>query len=390
MLSSSVFGVVVIVMALGFPSAEAITVTVACGGKTGRSGRHKVTIGTDWSVETGHDLELERIASAFGSTISCVDLADRRLPCVRQVWLHRQRLVPPGIRRSRSGVWEVTEPARGCGCLVGGATWQRPDGAAAHVRTLQHWARAFGVDVAACNRLIVSIERATGAAFDGVRRVWPRSEAVHHHLDFAWLWEVGLAPEEVERIHAGLGLGEALTPIGYLYVSSSGAPLEELLPYAADGAEAVCWAASSWLEHRTLTPDARREWFLSRLHWRLISALASGPFTLADVRELAAATGKSLNQSADLLASWLAAGCHPSLAEVIEVCRLVPHGRQAPASGALDAMANGVGAHQLTRIEMGQILVAAGTPTTAIALVARGVRSLGAAVSELAGARSGR
>lgn len=370
-------------MSLAFPSASAITLTVACGGKTGSSGRHRVTVFPDWSVNTGHDLELERIAAAFGSKIGCVDLADHRLPCARQVWLNRQRLVPVGIRRSKDGRWEVASPAHGCSCASRDGAWRRPEEAAAHLRTLQHWARAFGADVAACERLIVSMERATGSAFDGVRHTWPRSPSVFHYTDLEWLWEVGLHPDEVDRIHAGLGLVEPMSAIGYLYVSASGAPLDELAAYSTDGVEAVCWAASSWLEHQGVRASERREWFLAGLHWRLISALINSPYALADVRQLAVATGKSLNQAAEVLVGWLVASCQPNVGQVIECCLLNPHGRQTPSPGALEAVVADPGSTKLTRTEVGLILVAAGTPTTARAMIRRGVRTLGDASHEL-------
>lgn len=366
-----------------FPGTSAITVQVACGGKTGTSGRHPVTLYPDWTVETRHDLELERIAAAFGSKIGCVDLADRRLPCVRQVWLHRQRAVPSGIQRTKDGQWQLISPVHGCGCVPGKGVWRRPEEASAHLRTLQHWARSFKADVAGCNRLIVAIERATGVAFDAPSPSWTASPAVYHFTDLAWLWEVGIHPDEVERIHAGLGLSEPLAAIGYVYASCSRAPLDELALYAADGAEAVCWAASSWLEHPQVPPDRRREWFLAGLNWRLITGLIAGPYRLTDVQELAAATGKSLNRAADLLLGWLAVDCRPTVAEVIACCRLVPHGRQAPTLGALDAVWAATGRERLSRAELGLILVVAGTPTTAIAMIRRGVRTLDDAVVDL-------
>lgn len=374
-------------MSSTFPAATAITIQVACGGQSGKSGRHPVTVRPDWSVETGHDLELERIAAAFGSRTACVDLADRRLPCLRQLWLHRQRVAPPGIKRTRDGHWEVVSPVHGCGCVPREAGWQRPEEAAAHLRTLHHWARAFGADVGACNRLIVSIERATGGVFDGLRRTWPRSAAVSHHTDLAWLWDVGLDPDDVERMHSGLRLGEPMAAIGYLYVASSGAPLEELAPYATDGAEAVCWAASSWLEHGEVTPAERREWYLTGLHWRLISALIAGPYTLADVRMVAASTGKSLNSAAEVLRDWRAAACEPTVAQVIQCCAFVPHGRQAPSIGAVDAVWAAAGRQRLSRTEIALVLVVAGTPTTAKALIGRGISTFRDAAADMAQTR---
>ena len=233
-------------------------------------------------------------------------------------------------------------------------------------------------------RLIVSIERATGTPFDAVRREWSRSAAVYHYTDLAWLWEVGVHPDEVDRIHAGLGMTEAMAPIAYLYVASSGAPLDELAPYAADGADAVCWAASSWLQHRGVTPAERREWFLTGLHWRLITALIGGPYALSDVRLVATATGSSLNHAGEVLAGWLAADCSPSVAEVVQVCRAVPHGRQTASTGALDVVLRSTLGSKLTRTEAALILAVAGTPTSATAMIRRGVRTLDGAVDDLA------
>lgn len=358
-----------------FPSSSALTISVACGGRPGRSGRHAVTIRPDWSADTGHDLELERIAAAFGSTIACLDLTERRLPCVRQVWLHRQRLVPPGIRRTPQGRWGATAPAPDCDCAVVSGFWKTPEEAAAHLRTLRHWARAFGADTAACNRLIVAIERAAGTVFDAEPPRGARSTAVDHHTDLAWLWEVGVHPDEVERMHAGLGLARPMAAIGYLHVATCGAALEDLVPYARDSPQAVSWAASTWRPHDRAAPAERFEWYLSGLHWRGISSLLGGPYQLADVQALADATGKSRNGAAAVLAGWLDAGCCPTFEEVLTVCRLVPGGRQSPPVGALDLVQRMAG-DKLTRTQAGLILVAAGTPTTATSLIRRGVRTL--------------
>jgi len=358
-----------------FPSSSAVQISVACGGKPGRAGRHPVVIRPDWTAETGHDLELERIAAAFGSTIACIDLTERRLPCVRQVWLHRQRLVPPGIRRTPQGRWEAIQPARDCECGVGGGFWRKPEDAAAHLRTLRHWARAFGADTAACSRLIVAIERAAGTVFDAAPPGQARSAAVDHHTDLAWLWEVGLHPDEVERLHTGLGLTRPMAAIGYLHVAGCGATLADLAPYAGDSPEAVCWAASTWRPHDAAAPTERREWYLSGLHWRLIGSLLGGPYRLADVQALADATDGSRNNAGQVLAGWLGAGCRPSLADVLAVNRLVRGGRLAPTAAALDLVLRNA-PEGIDRTQAGLILVAAGTPTTASALIRRGARRL--------------
>jgi hypothetical protein len=60
------------------PDGEPLTLKVRCW--TSRSSkapvsRHPITLDPDWSVTTPHDLESERIASAFGGYLSCADLS---------------------------------------------------------------------------------------------------------------------------------------------------------------------------------------------------------------------------------------------------------------------------------------------------------------------------
>lgn len=44
---------------------------------------HPIVLHPDWSVDTGHDLESERIAVAFGGYLSCLDLVDKVVPAAR-------------------------------------------------------------------------------------------------------------------------------------------------------------------------------------------------------------------------------------------------------------------------------------------------------------------
>lgn len=363
---------------LWFPSLGPVTVQVQCGGGRGRTARHPVTIAPDWSVTTPHDMELELIAAAFGSRIACVDLVTREVPCARSVWSHRQRLAEPGIRRAPDGRWVVIDPVPDCRCAEGGTTWRSPEDAAEHLRTVRHWARHHRAGEAACQRLIEKLEHEAGTDFDSGRRTWPRSVAVHHHTDFAWLWEAGVHPDQVARIHADLRLPEPMHAIAYLHIAALRIDLTHLRPYVADGADAVAWAATTWTDHDTAHPTDRTEWYRAGLNWRLITELLGGPYPLADVRSLAVVNGCSLNSAGHVLSGWLAAGCEPAVADIARVCRLVPHGRQAPPADALDLVLRTMGRAQaaMSRDEVALILVAAGTPTGATALIRRGVRTL--------------
>ena len=95
-----------------------ITVTVTC--RTSRdsakgSKRHPVTLYPDGTVDTGHDLEQERILVALGGYMSCLELADSASPAVLEWFVLEQRLAPSPIRANQArGPWHAAKKARCC------------------------------------------------------------------------------------------------------------------------------------------------------------------------------------------------------------------------------------------------------------------------------------
>lgn len=373
----------------GFPGDHPVTVSVCCGVDQSCLAEHAVTIGpamgpdAAWSVDTGHDLEAERVAAALGGgRITCLDIAEFEVPAIEGYWRSLRRDVLVGIepdraRHGKTAAWVVATPVKGCACESG--RWDRPEEAAAHVRDLGHWCRRHGAQYRSTQRLLRLLQQATGPAVWSDR--WPLSSSsrcVEHDDDLFRLWESGIHPSVVNELHSGLELADPLNARAYLHIVTKQIDLGWLRRFASGGPQAVVWAATTWTMQDAAHPDARVEWFEAGLHYKVITALLGSPYSLGDVRTLASATGLSMNAAGHVITDWLATGCRPSLEQLIRVCRLVPGGRQAPTAPAIKVVMERTEHHRdgMTATDVGLVLVAVGTPTGAAALIRRGIRSL--------------
>lgn len=373
----------------GFPSGRPVTVALPCGLVEGDRREHPLTIGPaaepggPWQVETGHDLEAERIALALGGgRVRCLDVVESEVPAIQSFWEHLQRDVLVGIEpyttpSRKSTVWSVCAPVARCECSS--RRWEQAEQAAAHLRDLLHWCRAYGASYSRTAGLVQRLHAATGEAA-WVER-WPFggfSHKVERESDLFKLWEAGIHPNLVTRVHDDLGLSDPLNAQAYLHIVTRRLDLGWLRPFVAGGPQAVVWAATTHSPWDARYPDDRREWFDAGLHFNLITALLGSPYSLADVRTLASAIEVSLNAAGHVMADWLATRARPSVAELARVCQLVPHGRQAPTPAALKAVLARTeeGRGEMTVTEVGLVLVAAGTTPGAVALINRGIRGL--------------
>jgi hypothetical protein len=353
-----------------------VDIMVSCSsGRGGRSRRHKVTIDTDWTADTGHDLELERIAAAFGSGLSCVPLVDRVLPAVRQFWLAQQRMIPLGIVPDHDGFWHIKEPPPDCACAGRSGNWTGPEGAAEHARTLRHCAASWQAAPSSTARLVEKIEIAAGTQFVRRRRSWPRSPAVPHFTDFSWLWDVGLSPETVNELHHQLGLTEPMAAVGYLHIASAEIDLTWLRTHAAAGPERVRWVASTFCERDRTHPTDRLAWLEAGAHPRSVAVLLNGTYSVADLRELAERTGRSASAAAATLADWIPTGCRPDVDRLVRLWTLAPTAAQVPPVAAIDraVAALGVLAGDLERTDIALMVAATGSVPAAIASIQRGI-----------------
>lgn len=372
-----------------FPGDHPVTVSVCCGADRSGLAEHAVTIGPAaeragvWLVETGHDLEAERVAAALGGgRVTCLDIADREVPAIEGYWrsLRRDVLVdiqPETARRAKTAAWFVTARVKGCECES--KRWDRAEQAAAHLRDLSHWCRERGARYPSTERFLRLLQKATGsAAWNERGPLSTSSRCVERDDDLFRLWESGIHPDVVNELHTGLGLSDPLSAQAYLHIVTRQIDLDWLRQFISGGPQAVAWAATTWTEWDAGHPGARIEWFEAGLHLRVITALLGSPYSLDDVRALASVTGMSVNAAGRVIADWVAADCWPSLDQLVRVCCLVPGGRQAPAGPALKVVMARTEHHRgdMTAVDVGLVLVAVGTPTGAAALINRGIRSL--------------
>lgn len=162
----------------------------------------------------------------------------------------------------------------------------------------------------------------------------------------------------------------------YLQITSQRIDMDWLGQFS-DSAMAVAWAARTYTRHDRSHPCDRVALYQAGLNFHLIADLLGSPYNANDLRSLAEALKVSVNAAGHVLAGWLAADCAPQVDDLIRAARLADGARPTPAAQAIQAIASAAGVKtSMSRTEIGLILVAAGTPTTATALIRRGVRTL--------------
>lgn len=368
---------------LGLP----LSLTVPCRPSPGaRAIRHSVIIGSDWSVFTGHDEGLERIAAAFGGGVSCIPMLNATIPALR-MWHERATRAAGLLIRSDDwgATWASASGARACCPAVG---FRDPAEAAAHVRSPRHVATELDAPRHDLTRLVAGL----GARADpglpaglGLGRLEadPLAEAA---------WECGLAPDWVADVHGQLAsagvvevdlevlLAIAQTGADPSWVAGTVTQLQAAQAHAPP--ESVLhWIAWTVTELDRAAPTVRAQWAARGVRRADIVVLSRAGYRPAVAHEVAHGWGISVPGAAQLLARWVRAGFRPTPGQLTAV-REVGLGFPPPPPGraAVDRVAGEVA----RRIRSGWA-VPAGTDTSAtglaIELVRRGtVRDTVAAV----------
>jgi hypothetical protein len=311
-----------------------------------------VTIRPDWSLDTGHDEDLERIAEAFGGGVSCLPALRRLLPALRAWWERAHRRTGMPIRSDDSGsTWRALEGPLPC-CP---RRFADPRQAAAHARSPHHVAAVTGVPA-----------RELAALVRGLRPASPSPPGPPPWSLDSDAWTCGLDPGELPHAAASLG---AITEVGVslmLALAQTGvdpdwvaSTMERIVgvarardPSLSPGPGAMA-SLAAWLAW-TVTPldaaewEARADWVLTGTRRADIVALSGAGYRPGDAREVAAAWGLSLPGAAQMLARWVAAGYRPSPAQLAWVQAATGHGFAPwpPASTAVDRVVAGVSAPQ--------------------------------------------
>ncbi|MDQ3715852.1 MAG: hypothetical protein M3381_07510 [Actinomycetota bacterium] len=345
--------------------------------RTGDSlGKHEVWIEADWSVSTPHELALERIAMAMGGYLSCVDLADREVPALRElVQLHARRVFPQ-FTRNEVGRWTLRVLAPGCQCRPTG--FRSATEAAEHARDPAHLARLYGVPPRELQRRLRVIEDVHRTRFH-VPPIAPEAErAVREHDGVSLLWAAGVHPESVAAVHELLWPGGPPMPV-WFYLGAvthrrDMAWVAQTLAAVPDEDVAVwlCWTET---ELDRTQPNARAAWLRAGVPRKAIATLADGAYSPIDVARLMARTRRSLCSAAATLAAWHRAGCHPSLDDIALIDGLGADPWFEPSVGAVDWLWDRVGRAWTgpTRTQLGLLLAVCGTRSAVLSVLAEGI-----------------
>jgi hypothetical protein len=290
--------------------------------------RHPIVVRPDWSIDTGHDEELERIAAALGGGASCLRELRSMVPALRLWWERATRRAGLVIRSDDQGpVWRAIDGVRGCCPRAGFAD---PLAAAAHARDVGHVAAVARVDRVRLRRLVAAIEGPTDPPPP------PTSDGRPLSAVAAAAWACGLHPGCLARFAEALPLHDGAEALAVLlalaqtaadptWVRTSAA--EELLRLPErdpDGLHAhlvglLVWLAWTMTDLDREQPTARTSWLATGARRSDIVALSLAGYTADAAREIAEGWGITLPGAAQLLARWVERGLRPRPVELVDL-----------------------------------------------------------------------
>jgi hypothetical protein len=292
-----------------------LTVRVDCwiGGRA--IGRHDVTLGRDWSVSGGpHDMEVERVAAALGAPSSCLQLAQRVVPAVRDVLQAVARRCELPIVPSSRGRWRL--PDRRIGCCR--HEYDDPLEAAAHARSTAHAAKRYFADAEQVDEISKQVLSAYGGpgAFEPDLRSLSAVAWVDPPEGLLDLWNLGVNPATVQQIWYE-GIRRPATVEYYMGVVAMKPDLAWIRSTAgANPADKDLPAHLAWTEMKEdlADPTARAAWLRIGAPREFSQSLTSHGITPGHVREFALATGLRPSAAAERLCMWVrTAGTLPPL-----------------------------------------------------------------------------
>lgn len=300
----------------------------------GPSAHHSVELGPQWDLHTPHDLEAERVARAFGASISCLELEESVIPAARELVNLRTRAVLPGLRRTKQG-WGPTKVAKGC-C---DAT-TRPGGfrtaqtCAEHLRGTQHMAARAKVDRKLLTTVVAAVERAHrgdpafSMATDDIERV---AHVVSGRGGAIELWEAGLHPRLVLLLHERLDVGGTPLPVAF-YTGAAfnrvdldwakntvGHAVNSL--FIEDLSSLAEWAVWTPEPFDLRHPNQRRDLLDEGWPRSIVHRLSRAGIDAQTIGVLPDISGLTRQRAAVLLLDWVEAGAVPDVERIASALR---------------------------------------------------------------------
>ncbi|MEI2715195.1 MAG: hypothetical protein V9G04_18360 [Nocardioides sp.] len=363
-----------------------VSFAVDCRTQPRRRGTpHIVTLTDGWELETGHDLDAERVAVALGSYSTCVQLADHLLPAARDHWLHVHRLVPPAITR-RGNAWVVAQPVPGCSCLVASPT--SADRAADHLRGISHWAAVHDVKRVALKSVCEQIGRVLDDAFS------PASWADHHYAGrrltdpagVRTLWEAGIPPKVILAVTDMIAPhGEPMDARLVREVALHRIGAQWLAHFEAGGPALLNWALTTYCPRDVEEPACRFDWLALGLHPFDVTTLMSSTWRPEEIHEIAHDADVPPRRAGEAAAAWWRLEIQPEAYDLMRLLRAgvptKPNFGREHVIRLRSAVSHVPDPPEFTATAL--ILQASGTLTTAETLINFGVRTVDAALELL-------
>jgi hypothetical protein len=361
------------------PSGAALTFDVECrtNRRATRSKRHPMTINADWTVQTPHDLDAERVAVALGGYSSCLVVVDTAVPALREAIGLAARRVRPELHHDREAGWAVAKAA-GCGCP---GAFRTAAEASEHARGTRHLAARYGCSERILRMLVDATEDAVAALAQPL--VDAGGLAVRELGGVARLWDAGVHPDDAVAMAGMVSAVSEPLPVHYfLGVAYCGADRDFLAVASAVRADPDTAAWLAWLPAGFWQPELTAWLRLGLARGDVLDLFDWGtdPATVGALAEMA---GLPPDRVARLLAAWARARCSPS-GEHLRL--LVAEGLETfhPPGPALDRLEQE--ARNLrgvpSRTELGVMLALADTRADTLSALARGVRSAAELVAE--------
>ena len=363
------------------PDGTPLVLDVSC--PSGVDGRHEVTLGANWTMESTHDLVAERVLAAFGGNSPCLKL--EQAVAAGRAWLEMElRYAIPRLK----GTVELASPTATARCCPHAMPLAS---ATAHARTIEHLAFVHKVERDQLREVVDAVATAYGIRHgNGPHPDEARAaqHCVNPPLAVHQLWDLGLSPAAIRRIYdAVCGRAWAALPRSlYEAVVMQRADLRWLeqtmqSPAVQPVTDAEKVVLAQWLvESRTKLdrkhPRARQEWLATGLPWHWILTLSEANYTAQDLNTLVAGTRFTPIGIAQILARWAAAGCHPTPQELLRMRALGLGYNDEHVSAAVVGRLRGMLADDgitLPDTALGLLFVAAGSALMAHAWVRAGV-----------------
>jgi hypothetical protein len=371
------------------PEGEPLTVTVSCRTqRRGRGRRHDVVLHPDWTVETPHDLDAERIGVALGGHLSCVDLVDRTVPALRDLaQLAARRRLPP-LGRNHAGRWVVDQPSVGCRCEQD--SYATPFEAAEHVRDAGHLGRRYGANAAVLGELLSVVEAAHGGFAMCPPPGWSALQAVREPRGLDVLWGAGVPPDLVEHVQDALSPeGRPLPTTAYLGAAYRCEDLDWLVATVRrrPDQDVAVWAAWSYGNGDRAHPHLRGDWLELGVPRSVIDVLVEGGITIRLAEELAETTGRTVERAALVLAAWERAGCRPGPGDIAALDVLGVGDSYEPSAAVVEGIQRGTARFRVrpTRTQVAVLVGLAGTRAEAVRLIQQGIVAASDALTTLTG-----